>query len=86
MAYDNKPFVPKSIGQMQKEYMETPFMLRNFQVGSRFTIVENHPKSAPMRFKTAVSERTKKPYSVYLIRVNDGYITKDLSLFGESWS
>lgn len=81
MAYDNKPFVAKSVDQMQKEYMERPFMLRSFYVGSQFTIVEDHIKSAPLRYKIETSQKTGKPYGTYLIKINDGYITKDLSLF-----
>lgn len=84
MAYNNdKPFVAKSVDQMQKEYMETTFKLRNFTIGSQFTIAEDHLRKVPLRYKMETSKKTGKPYGVYLIKINDGYITKDLSLFDD---
>lgn len=81
MEYNNKQaFVPQSFDQLKKEYIETPFWLARFGPGSQITIVEDQPRNKPFRYVMKPSQRGGPSYAVFLIKISDGYVTKDLEL------
>lgn len=80
MAYENKAFTPQSPAQLKREYMETPFWFSKFQPGSQLTIVEDLPRNKPMRFEMRPSNKGGPAYAVNLIKITDGFVSKDVEL------
>ncbi|MCZ7362868.1 MAG: hypothetical protein O8C58_05995 [Candidatus Methanoperedens sp.] len=70
----------KSALGVMKEFAEKPFRLWDMR-GKQFTITEDLPKTKIIRETQAKAQKTGKPYTLYLIKVQEGIFEKDIQLY-----